>query len=60
MRSMSEILFLCGSNERVVIAYLDILDGDPDESINGSKDEVSSGFIIFFALLWYFIALKPL
>ncbi|XP_075509450.1 uncharacterized protein LOC142545903 [Primulina tabacum] len=40
VRSMSEILFLCGSNERVVIASLDILDGDTVESIDGSKDEV--------------------
>lgn len=39
VRSMSEILFLCGSNERVVIASLDIID-DRVESVDGSKDEV--------------------
>ncbi|XP_075517140.1 uncharacterized protein LOC142551666 [Primulina tabacum] len=40
VRSMSEILFLCGSNERVVVASLDVLDGDSIDSIDVSKDEV--------------------
>ncbi|KAI3464650.1 hypothetical protein Pfo_021313 [Paulownia fortunei] len=40
VRSMSEILFLCGSNETAVVASLNILDGDFVESTNGSEDEV--------------------
>lgn len=41
VRSMSEILFLCGRNDKAVIASLNILDGDLLESVEGSKDEVS-------------------
>lgn len=39
-RSMAEILFHCGSNRRAVIASLRILDGEVEESLDGSKDEV--------------------
>ncbi|PIM97381.1 hypothetical protein CDL12_30149 [Handroanthus impetiginosus] len=37
---MSEILFLCGRNERAVIASLNILDSDFVEPAYGSEDEV--------------------
>ncbi|XP_073306899.1 uncharacterized protein [Primulina huaijiensis] len=40
VRSMNEILFLCGSNERAVIASLGILDGDFVESMDVPQDEV--------------------
>ncbi|KAK6131509.1 hypothetical protein DH2020_034749 [Rehmannia glutinosa] len=40
VRSMSEILFLCGSNETAAVASLNILDGNFVESANGSEDEV--------------------
>ncbi|KAI3460490.1 hypothetical protein Pfo_017153 [Paulownia fortunei] len=39
VRSMSEILFLCGRNERALIASLNILNGDFMKSVNGSEDE---------------------
>lgn len=39
-RSMAEILFQCGSNGRAVIASLRILDGNVEESLDGSNDEV--------------------
>lgn len=39
-RSMSEILFLCGSNERAVIASLGILDGDFVEFMDAPHDEL--------------------
>lgn len=41
MRSMSEILFLCGSNEKTVISTLNILDGDIEGSVECLDDEVS-------------------
>lgn len=37
---MNEILFLCGSNERAVIASLGILDGDFVEFMDAPQDEV--------------------
>ncbi|KAL7155695.1 hypothetical protein ABFS83_03G094000 [Erythranthe nasuta] len=40
VRSMSEILFLCGRSETAVIASLNILDCDLLESEKGSVDEV--------------------
>ncbi|KAL0365957.1 UNVERIFIED_CONTAM: Ubiquitin carboxyl-terminal hydrolase MINDY-3 [Sesamum radiatum] len=40
VRSMTEILFLCGRNERAVLASLNILDGVSMERVNGSEDEV--------------------
>ncbi|KAL3807891.1 hypothetical protein ACJIZ3_000340 [Penstemon smallii] len=40
VRSMSEILFLCGNNKRAVIASLNIIEGELLESANGSEDEV--------------------
>ncbi|KAL0432282.1 UNVERIFIED_CONTAM: Ubiquitin carboxyl-terminal hydrolase MINDY-3 [Sesamum latifolium] len=40
VRSMTEILFLCGRNERAVLASLNILDGVSMEHVNGSEDEV--------------------
>ncbi|KAG8378121.1 hypothetical protein BUALT_Bualt08G0105200 [Buddleja alternifolia] len=40
IRSISEILFQCGINERAVIASLDILDGDFVDSADGSGNEV--------------------
>ncbi|GFP97801.1 protein fam188a [Phtheirospermum japonicum] len=41
VRSMSEILFLCGGNETAVIASLDIPDGNfVEPANNGSEDEV--------------------
>ncbi|RDX98618.1 Ubiquitin carboxyl-terminal hydrolase MINDY-3, partial [Mucuna pruriens] len=40
VRSMSEILFRCGNNKRVVIATLDILGNDIQHSEEISKDEV--------------------
>ncbi|KAK6131023.1 hypothetical protein DH2020_035234 [Rehmannia glutinosa] len=39
VRSMSEILFLCGCNERALIASLNISNHDFVESVNGSEDE---------------------
>lgn len=45
MRSMSEILFLCGRSERAVIVSLNILNGDFVKSANRTEDEVH--FIIF-------------
>ncbi|KAK6131057.1 hypothetical protein DH2020_035201 [Rehmannia glutinosa] len=39
VRSMSEILFLCGRNERALIASLNISNHDFVESVNGSEDE---------------------
>ncbi|KAL3641128.1 hypothetical protein CASFOL_016096 [Castilleja foliolosa] len=43
VRSMSEILFLCGGNETAVIASLDVPDGDSVEPANnGSEDEVAT------------------
>nr|GMC55242.1 ubiquitin carboxyl-terminal hydrolase FAM188A [Ipomoea batatas] len=39
-RSMAEILFQCGSNRRAVIASLRILDGNVEESLDGSNDEI--------------------
>ncbi|KAL2467896.1 ubiquitin interaction motif-containing protein [Forsythia ovata] len=39
VRSMVEILFLCGSNEKVVISSLNILDGDIERSVE-CPDEV--------------------
>lgn len=41
VRGMGEILFMCGSNRRVVIASLRILDGNLEESEGRSSDEVS-------------------
>ncbi|XP_022859010.1 uncharacterized protein LOC111379809 [Olea europaea var. sylvestris] len=40
VRSMSEILFLCGSNEKAVITSLNILDGDIEGSVECPVDEV--------------------
>ncbi|EYU36851.1 hypothetical protein MIMGU_mgv1a002713mg [Erythranthe guttata] len=40
VRSMNEILFLCGRNERALIASLNILEGDFVGSMNGSEDEI--------------------
>lgn len=40
VRSMTEILFLCGRNERAVLASLNVLDGVSMERVNGSEDEV--------------------
>ncbi|KAL0369322.1 UNVERIFIED_CONTAM: Ubiquitin carboxyl-terminal hydrolase MINDY-3 [Sesamum calycinum] len=40
VRSMTEILFLCGRNERAVLASLNILDDVSLERVNGSEDEV--------------------
>ncbi|KAG8389811.1 hypothetical protein BUALT_Bualt01G0017300 [Buddleja alternifolia] len=40
VKSMSEILFLCGSNQRAIIASMNILNGDFMEPVNGSEDEV--------------------
>ncbi|KAL2241902.1 UNVERIFIED_CONTAM: Ubiquitin carboxyl-terminal hydrolase MINDY-3 [Sesamum indicum] len=37
---MTEILFLCGRNERAVLASLNVLDGVSMERVNGSEDEV--------------------
>lgn len=45
VRSMSEILFLCGRSERAVIVSLNILNGDFVKSANRTEDEVH--FIIF-------------
>lgn len=42
VRGMGEILFMCGSNRRVVIASLRILDGNLEESEGRSSDEVIS------------------
>ncbi|XP_016487212.2 uncharacterized protein LOC107807365 [Nicotiana tabacum] len=42
VRGMGEILFMCGSNRRVVIASLRILDGNLDASEGRSSDEVIS------------------
>nr|XP_016487212.1 PREDICTED: protein FAM188A-like [Nicotiana tabacum] len=42
VRGMGEILFMCGSNRRVVIASLRILDGNLDASEGHSSDEVIS------------------
>lgn len=42
MRSMSEILFLCGSNKSAVIASLNIVDDEMAGTSQGSDDEVSS------------------
>ncbi|CAA2964154.1 ubiquitin carboxyl-terminal hydrolase MINDY-3-like [Olea europaea var. sylvestris] len=39
VRSMSEILFLCGSNEKTVISTLNILDGDIEGSVECLEDE---------------------
>ncbi|KAL0323264.1 UNVERIFIED_CONTAM: Ubiquitin carboxyl-terminal hydrolase MINDY-3 [Sesamum angustifolium] len=39
VRSMTEILFLCGRNERAVLASLNILDDVSLERVNGSEDE---------------------
>ncbi|PRQ24731.1 putative ubiquitin interacting, EF-hand domain pair [Rosa chinensis] len=39
LRSMGEILFSCGSNERAVVATLSVIGGDV-ERFEGSKDEV--------------------
>lgn len=39
---MCEMLFLCGSNERAVVASLGILDGEGEGSRDNSKDEVIS------------------
>ncbi|CAA2996879.1 ubiquitin carboxyl-terminal hydrolase FAM188A [Olea europaea subsp. europaea] len=40
VRSMSEILFLCGSNEKAVITSLNILDGVIEGSVECPVDEV--------------------
>lgn len=40
VRSMCEMLFLCGSNERAVVASLGILDGEVEGSRDNSNDEV--------------------
>ncbi|KAL1319517.1 hypothetical protein HN51_071784 [Arachis hypogaea] len=40
VRSMSEILFMCGNNERAVVATLSILGSDIQHSENLSRDEV--------------------
>ncbi|KAL8459315.1 hypothetical protein ACS0TY_035844 [Phlomoides rotata] len=40
VRSMSEILFLCGRNQRALIVSLDIPNSDFMKSVNGSEDEV--------------------
>ncbi|CAI9754414.1 unnamed protein product [Fraxinus pennsylvanica] len=40
VRSMNEMLFLCGNNETAVIASMDVLDGHAEESMDGLKDEV--------------------
>lgn len=40
MRSMSEILFLCGSNKAAVIASLNVLDDEIAGAAKGSEDEV--------------------
>lgn len=41
VRSMSEILFLCGSNKAAVLASLNILDDETAGAAKGSEDEVS-------------------
>ncbi|KAL2497117.1 ubiquitin interaction motif-containing protein [Abeliophyllum distichum] len=40
VRSMNEILFLCGNNKTAVIASMDVLDGHTEGSIYELKDEV--------------------
>ncbi|KAK3043858.1 hypothetical protein RJ639_000557 [Escallonia herrerae] len=40
VRSMGEILFLCGSNKRAVIASLSILDSGIEGSAESSKDKI--------------------
>ncbi|KAH6824091.1 ubiquitin interaction motif-containing protein [Perilla frutescens var. hirtella] len=40
VRSMSEILFLCGSNKAAVIASLNLLDDEIVGAVKGSEDEV--------------------
>ncbi|XP_057773257.1 uncharacterized protein LOC130992582 [Salvia miltiorrhiza] len=40
VRSMSEILFLCGRSERAVIVSLNIVGSDSMKSVNRSEDEV--------------------
>ncbi|CAK9134713.1 unnamed protein product [Ilex paraguariensis] len=42
VKSMGEILFLCGSNKRAVIASLSILDCDIEGSGDSSKDEITA------------------
>ncbi|MED6180917.1 hypothetical protein PIB30_014472 [Stylosanthes scabra] len=42
VRSMSEILFMCGNNGRAVVATLSILGSDIQHSENLSRDEVIS------------------
>lgn len=41
MRSMSEILFQCGSNKAAVIASLNVLPDETAGAAQGSEDEVS-------------------
>lgn len=44
VRSMGEILFLCGNNRRAVIATLSILGNGIQKSEETSEDEVTSIF----------------
>ncbi|KAI5671221.1 hypothetical protein M9H77_11585 [Catharanthus roseus] len=50
VRSMCEMLFLCGNNEKVVLASLDILDGEVESSGDKSMDEVIAKTLEGFAI----------
>lgn len=50
IRSMSEILFLCGSNKRAVIATLSVTGKELEGAADGSKDEVGDR-LVFHVLL---------
>lgn len=41
IRSMGEILFLCGSNKRAVVATLSVIGDDTERSKDSLDDEVS-------------------
>ncbi|KAL3513877.1 hypothetical protein ACH5RR_026594 [Cinchona calisaya] len=50
VRSICEILFLCGNSETAVIASIGVLHGDVDSSADSSKDEVISRILEGFAI----------
>jgi hypothetical protein len=52
VRSMVEILFLCGSNERAVIATLSILGNGIQHSEEISRNEVLDLTVLLMPIIW--------
>ncbi|KAM1682838.1 hypothetical protein ACFXTN_031067 [Malus domestica] len=54
IRSMGEILFLCGSNKRAVIATLSVIGEETERSEDRLNDEVSELELVIHTLIFFF------